>query len=149
MKKFLIAIAMVFAAFMLTSCKDNVGGFVYNVNVDGNAKGDVVVSFPNGNLELDGNADLRFAYSNDSTVVANRSYGEAMPLGAAMESEDENVQEFAASVNNGFDVALKDAAAGGEYHVHIYGYAKEPITGFVIAIDKSFDYPAPVDEAAE
>lgn len=147
MKKILFLIATVFAMFMLTSCQDAVSGFLYDVNVEGNAKGDVLVTFPNGSLGLDGDADLAFKYSNDTTIVA---------FGTAIEDcegfadpdvdESENVQTFAASVNNGFNVVLRDAAAGGEYHIRIHGYAKEPNTGIVIAIDKSFDYPAPVDE---
>ena len=128
----------------MTSCKDTVNGFLYNVKVDGSASGDVVVTFPNGSLELDGKAGLVFAYSNDTTLVA-RNAEEGLLLGAAVESEDKDVRTFATSVNNGFSVSLKDAAAGGEYHVRVVGYAKEPNTGIVIAIDKSFDYPAPID----
>lgn len=144
MKKFILAIAaMLISLVTMTSCKDTVNGFLYNVKVDGTATGDVVFTFPNGNLELDGQAGLIFAYSNDTTVVAPADGG--LRLGAAVESEDKDVRTFATSVNNGFSVALKDTEAGGEYHVRIVGYAKEPNTGIIIAIDKSFDYPAPID----
>lgn len=145
MKRFIIAIAtMLIGLATMTSCKDTVNGFLYNVKVEGSASGDVVVTFPNGNLELDGNAGLVFAYSNDTTLVA-RNAEDGLLLGAAVESNDKDVRTFATSVNNGFSVSLKDAQAGGEYHVRVVGYAKEPNTGIVIAIDKSFDYPAPVD----
>lgn len=145
MKKFVLAIAaMVASLLMATSCKDTVNGFVYNVNLEGNATGDVVVTFPNGSLELNGQAGILFAYSNDTTLVG-KSVEDGLVLGAAVESEDKDVRAFATSVNNGFSVALKDAQAGGTYHVRVYGYAKEPNTGIVIAIDKTFDYPAPVD----
>ena len=144
MKKFLLALAVMLGALAMTSCKETVNGFVYSVNVEGNASGDVVVTFPNGNLELDGQVALAFAYSNDN-APATKNVEDGLALGAAVESEDEDVRAFATSVNNGFSVALKDAEAGGTYHVRIYGYAKEPTTGLVIAIDKTFDYPAPVD----
>ena len=144
MKKFFLAIAVMLTALVATSCKDTVNGFVYNVNVEGNASGDVVVTFPNGSLELNGQAGLLFAYSNDTTVATKGAQDE-LPLGAAVESEDKDVREFATSVDNGFSVTLKDAEAGGTYHVRVYGYAKEPNTGIIIAIDKTFDYPAPVD----
>ena len=143
MKKFFLGIAAMLMAFMLTSCRDTVNGFVYNVNVEGNATGDVVVTFPNGSLELDGQAGLVFAYSNDTTLV--KGVGDELLLGAAVESEDKDVRAFATSVNNGFSVALKDAQAGGTYHVRVHGYAKEPNTGIILAIDKTFDYPAPID----
>ena len=145
MKKLIIAIAaMLIGLTTMTSCKDTVGGILYNVKVDGNASGDVVVTFPNGSLELDGKAGLVFAYSNDTTLVTRRAEDDLL-LGDAIESQDKDIRTFATSVNEGFSVALKDTKAGGEYHVHITGYAKEPNTGIVIAIDKSFDYPAPVD----
>ena len=144
MKKFFLAIAVMLTAFMATSCKDTVSGIVYNVNVEGNASGDVVVTFPNGSLELNGQAGLLFAYSND-TAVNVRKAEDGIVLGAAVESEDEDVREFANTVETGFSVALKDAQAGGTYHVRVYGYAKEPTTGITILIDKTFDYPAPVD----
>ena len=147
MKKILSMFAVVFATLMLTSCNDSVNGFLYDVKVDGSSKGDVLVTFPNGSLGLDGDANLAFKYSNDTTIVT---------YGAVLEDcegfvdpkvdNSETVQTFAAKVNDGFDVALKDASATGEYHIRIHGYAKEPNTGIIIAIDKSFDYPAPVDE---
>ena len=145
MKKFFIAIAMMFATLIATSCKDTVNGFVYNVNVEGKASGDVVVTFPNGSLELNGQAGLLFAYSND--VPTNRDAKVAgVALSEAAESENADVREFANSLESGFSVALKDTKAEGTYHVRIYGYAKEPTTGITITIDKTFDYPAPVDE---
>lgn len=148
MKKVFIALAMMFAALLLSSCNEtNGGGFLYDVNVDGNAKGDVVVTFPNGSLELDGDANLVFKYSNDTTIVKYGATNEAVADLVDPEVDNrEEVQKFAATANQGFNVALRDAQAGGEYHVRIHGYAKEPNTGFVIAIDKSFDYPAPIDE---
>lgn len=163
MKKVLAILMMAVAMLAMTSCKDKLG-VVYNVAIDGNASGDVVVTFPNGDLELNGETALLFHYSNetdttpvvevvdpnvvtdttsvlaDSTAVAELAEGELL-LGAALTSEDKDVRTFATAVNDGFSVSLKDAKAGGSYHVHIYGYAKEPNTGIVIVIDKSFDYP--------
>ena len=163
MKKILVILMMAVAMLAMTSCKDKLG-VVYNVAIDGNASGDVVVTFPNGDLELNGETALLFHYSNetdtthsvgvadpnvatdtvaalaDTTAVAEPADGELL-LGAALVSEDKDVRTFATAVNDGFSVSLKDAKAGGSYHVHIYGYAKEPNTGITIVIDKSFDYP--------
>lgn len=147
MKRFAFAIAAMVASLMMaTSCKDTVNGFLYNVNVDGDAAGDVIVTFPNGRLELDGQAGLTFAYSNDTTLTVKNTE-DGLLLGAAVESENKDVRTFATSVNNGFSVALKDADAGGSYHIRVHGYAKEPNTGIIIAIDKTFDYPEVADDA--
>lgn len=144
MKKIFAIFVTIFMAFAMVSCKDVISGVVYNVNVDGNAKGDVVVTFPDGNLELNGEAGLLFNYSNDTTVVASN-----LLLEDAMKSTDKKTSKFANNLNNGFNVAMKEAGAEGSYHVRISGYAKEPKSGIVIAIDKTFDYPAPVDEVTE
>ena len=69
MKKILIGLMAILTSFMITGCKDPVAGIMYDVNIDGNAKGDVVVTFPNGNLDLNGDATLAFKYSNDTTMV--------------------------------------------------------------------------------
>ncbi len=140
MRKFVLALAAMVASFMMTSCKDTVNGFLYNVNVEGNATGDVVVTFPNGSLELDGQAGILFAYSNDSTLV-KKTPEDGLLLGAAVQSDDVKTQKFAAAVNNGFSVAFKDAETKGTYHIRVKGYAKEPNTGVVLYIDKQFDYP--------
>ena len=137
MKKIFTILAMAVAMFAMTSCKDTLG-VVYNVAIEGNATGDVVVTFPNGDLELDGQAGLAFHYSNDTEA---KEATDGTVLGAALESEEKDVREFATSVDEGFSVSLKDTQAGGSYHVHITGYAKEPTTGITVLIDKTFDYP--------
>ena len=137
MKKIFTILAMAAAMFAVTSCKDY-PGIVYNVAIEGNATGDVVVTFPNGDFELNGKAGLAFHYSNDTE--AKKSVNGTL-LGEALESSNEDVRNFATSVNDGFSVTFKDTKAGGTYHVHITGYAKEPTTGIVVMIDKTFDYP--------
>ena len=160
MKKLMILL-MAIAMFAVTSCKDTVNGFVYNVNVEGNAAGEVVVVFPNGSLDLGGDANLLFHYSNDTDttnvidiaaldeVVDSTFVDDELPLGAALESENKDVKNFATAVNGGFSVALKNPELGGSYCVRVYGYAKEPNTGFVILIDKVFQYPVPEEAVAE
>ena len=68
MKKFLTILMMAVAMLAMTSCKDKLG-VVYNVAIDGNASGDVVVTFPNGDLELNGETALLFHYSNDTDTT--------------------------------------------------------------------------------
>lgn len=154
MKKFMILL-MAIAMFAVTSCKDTVNGFVYNVNVEGNAAGDVVVVFPNGNLDLGGDAKLLFHYSNDTDttnvidIAALDVVKDEVPLSAALDSEDKDVKTFATAVDGGFSVALKNPEVGGSYYVRVYGYAKEPNTGFVVLIDKVFQYPVPEEAVAE
>lgn len=154
MKKLMILL-MAIAMFAVTSCKDTVNGFVYNVNVEGNAAGDVVVVFPNGNLDLGGDAKLLFHYSNDTDttnvidIAALDVVKDEVPLSAALNSEDKDVKTFATAVDGGFSVALKNPEVGGSYYVRVYGYAKEPNTGFVVLIDKVFQYPVPEEAVAE
>lgn len=154
MKKLMILL-MAIAMFAVTSCKDTVNGFVYNVNVEGNAAGDVVVVFPNGNLDLGGDAKLLFHYSNDTDttnvidIAALDVVKDEVPLSAALDSEDKDVKTFATAVDGGFSVALKNPEVGGSYYVRVYGYAKEPNTGFVVLIDKVFQYPVPEEAVAE
>lgn len=137
MKKIFTILAMAIAMFAMTSCKDTLG-IVYNVAIEGNATGDVVVTFPNGDFELDGQAGLAFHYSNDAEA---KEATDGTVLGAALESDNAEVRDFANTVNDGFSVSFKDTKAGGSYHVHITGYAKEPNTGITVLIDKTFDYP--------
>lgn len=138
MKKIFTILTMIVAMFVMSSCKESLG-VLYNVSLEGNASGDVVVTFPNGDLELNGDTALLFHYSNDTTAV--KTVDSTPLLGAALESENEDVRTFATSVDNDFNVRFKDAQAGGSYHVRVTGYAKEPNTGIVILIDKEFDYP--------
>ena len=137
MKKFLLTVAVAIATFFCNSC-DNKVGILYNVNIDGKAAGDVVVTFPNGKLDLDGAVNLAFVYSNDTTVVSNN----CILLSNALESNDKEVRNFANTVNNEFDVRLKNPEVAGSYDVKIYGYAKETATGIVIAVNKEFKYPS-------
>lgn len=137
MKKIFTILAMAIAMFAMTSCKDTLG-IVYNVAIEGDATGDVVVTFPNGDFELNGQAGLAFHYSNDTEVKAAT---DGTVLGVALESDNVEVRDFANTINDGFSVSFKDTKAGGSYHVHITGYAKEPNTGITVLIDKTFDYP--------
>jgi hypothetical protein len=135
MKKFLLTLAVAAFSLFCTSCDPQVG-ILYNVSIDGSVAGDVVVTFPNGSLDLNGNTNLMFKYSNDTTVVNN-----GILLSEALQSNDAKVAAFASEVDNEFNVSLKSTELEGTYDVWIHGYAKEPTTGIVIAIDKEFKYP--------
>lgn len=135
MKKFLITLVAVITSLLCTSCDPKVG-ILYDVNIDGSAAGNVLVTFPNGSLDLNGDTNLAFKYSNDTTIVKNGIF-----LSDALMSNDKKVANFASTVNNEFDVVLKDTSLGGAYDVKIHGYAKEPTTGIIITIDKEFKYP--------
>lgn len=150
MKKFLIGLAIFIIAFLSTSCRPEVNGFVYDVNIDGNASGNVLVTFPNGSLDLDGSTTLAFKYSNDTTIV--KYVGDTKLVKGLVDpnvNANKEVQKFNTTVNNSFNVVLNDTDLGGSYYIRIHGYAKEPNTGIVIAIDKTFQYPPVAEKIKE
>lgn len=132
-----IAMSACFVSCSNSDSTDNKADiFTYNVNIDGDASGDVIVTFPNGSLSLDGDAGILFTYSNDTTAVFTNVLSESE---IAASNDDvkmtawSNVNDY---MNNNFKVSAVDA--GGVYDIKITGYVKEPITGLIIAIDRRF-----------
>lgn len=131
MKKIFGIFMMAFAMFAMVSCDDPNQGFVYDVTVEGDADGIVNVTFPQGSLELNGQAGLAFKWSNDTTVV----------FGVGEVADTEEAAEVTEEAQAPFGVT----AADGTYFIHVFGYAKEPITGMIVAIDRTFTNRANVE----
>jgi len=127
-------------SLVLTSCdteSENAQfGIVYNVTVDGDADGNVNVTFPNGKFEMNGDADLAFVYSND-TIQALQGLN-VLTAEEIIAFNDANQLAALNAVNSWVDETFTVSAtqAGGTYDVVIKGYVKETLTGLVIAIDK-------------
>jgi len=129
MKKILFAL---FGLIMAVSCKSQME-FVYSADVVGDADGQVLVTFPDGRFALNGNANLSFHYSNDSTKVESCIYTpEQVRLMGIKKAEP--VLLGAEPYMDAFNVT----SAGGTYDIVIKGYVKESLTGITFQIDKRF-----------
>ena len=135
MKKFFMIFAMALSLIALSSCKEKYS-LVYNVTVDGDADEAVDVQFPNGNFAVDGKAAFVFNWGSpvDTLLLGAEAPAEELTLGAALESENEDVRNAAEVAENDF----KATAANGTYYVHFNGYVLEPITRVKIQIDTVF-----------
>lgn len=139
-----IAVVTMMMAFSLTSCDttNNDGntqtGFTYNVDIDACAKGDLMVTFPNGKLAMNGDATIMFDYSNDSVI--NLMAGDILTEEAILASNDQVKIDALNATNNWFDenFTVSSTSAGGKYCVKASGYIKEPVSGLVIRLSKSF-----------
>lgn len=129
MKKIFLIAAMAIMALSAVSCKD--GEFVvsYNVDVIGDADGNVAVTFPDGTLNMDGTAALNFHYGNVPTGIATVS------LADAMASNDAKVVKAAKAVSEDYAKNFKATAASGTYYFHVGGYAEA--YGVKISIDET------------
>ena len=130
---------MAMSLVMMSSCKDKTLPLVYNVQINGDADEAVSVSFPNGLFVVDGKAGFDFTYGNlpltDTTVVLGLAEPtEELTLGAALESDKEEVRDAAEVVKDEF----RATSSAGTYYVHFAGYVMEPITGLRIKIDTTF-----------
>ena len=136
MKKFFASIALMVAMLFATSC-DPQEGIVYNVTVDGQAKGVVTYAVPQVEGRFVADGDLYLRCSNDTTLVAG-----AMPLGAGLDSAESDVAKAAEAANAWAQSAFN---FDGDYHVRVHGYVK--YYGITFEIDEEF--PQTVDEVVE
>jgi len=139
MKKFFsicaLALALVFATTSCDPTSNNNGlSFVYSVAATGDADGNVDIIFPNGDFNVNGTAALNFRWGNDTTSTKALATAKCSTLEDALVSNDAQLQAFASALDSSFNVV----AASGTYYVRIAGYAKEQVTGAVIAFDKEW-----------
>ena len=121
------------AVVLLTSCKGQEFGLVYNVEAAGDADGIVMVTFPDGELTASGNASLNFAWGNDTVQSEPQCLMTLMDAYTSNEPEirnaafkiDDLVSEFSAT------------ALEGTYCIHFVGYVTETLTGVTVSIDKT------------
>ena len=140
MKKFIcllaVALLMVGLTAGCTSCSNDVHfGIEYSLQSDGQANGNVALTFDGGSFDLNGEADYALNWSN-TILLANQVDG--IPLATALESKDMHTLEAATKVNEWLDNSIKVTSAGGTYDIYVKGYVKETATGLTFAIDRHF-----------
>ena len=106
----------------------------YSLNLDGQTDGLIDVSYKTIEFVADGTADIKFRMQSDSMLRFKKS---DISLEKALASNDVNCHEAALKVANDLD-NLKVTSARGTYYIHIIGRAKEPITGLIFDIDRTF-----------
>ena len=140
MKKFICLLAVALLMLGLTagctSCSNDVQfGIEYSLQSDGQANGNVSLTFDGGSFDLNGEADYALNWSN-TILLANQADG--IPLAVALESKDMQTFEAATKVNEWLDNSIKVTSAGGTYDIYVKGYVKETATGLTFAIDRHF-----------
>lgn len=106
----------------------------YSLTAEGQTDGCIDIMFPNGEFQADGLAALLFKISsNDSLQLAFAG----TDLTDALVSSNTVQRNAAIKVENDLN-KIQIASAEGEYYIRLKGFAKEPITGIVFAIDKTY-----------
>jgi len=146
MKKLLLCVGVVCLTLLCTlfsscnKCSGNANNYVdkiqYSLTIDGQTDGLVDVTYKTIEFQANGTADLKFkTHSSDSLLQALKS---DMNLDKALISNNKLYQEAASRVATDLDEFRVTSGADGHYYIHITGFAKEPITGLVFAIDRTF-----------
>lgn len=125
MKKVFLFIAILVAA---TSCKEQFH-FVYNATINGDADGGVNVSFPDGSIDLKGDADLKFHYGNDTTAK--------VLLGIDQIKADKKLSKAYVAAQSDFEKQFNAAAASGTYLLNVDAYCYEELTGLRVEFKKT------------
>jgi len=154
MKKFLIVLALAFGFCAMQSCKCTSGleaqEFVYDVT--GVAEG--VGSFSwgkgihSGEISLDGRFIVTATNDTTSTDVFTVSDIEnAVPLSAALTSEDREVAEAAQIAKSKLYLDLALNGLTGKVELSLTGYVRYGM--MVFALDEHWQYPPVSEEAVE
>ena len=130
MKKLFMVILAAIMMFSFASCnscsKDDVKfGVEYALNINGDADGDVAVTFDQGALKLNGTAALDFVVSNMDTVAVN---GDLPLLDSLLISNDLKTVEAAEAMSAEVD-KFAATAASGTYDLYLKGRVRERVTG--------------------
>lgn len=137
-KLYLIIVTLLFVVgTTMNSCKSDYAQAIdYHLVVEGESDGKVDVKFPHGDFVSYGATNILLnVYSNDTVQVWRTS--NAQVLDNALRAHDAKVQKAAQSVERALtQIHVKEAE--GKYYIHIQGYAKEPVTGLVFKIDRTF-----------
>jgi len=127
-----ILILLLAAAMAATSCKGQLE-FVYRADITGDADGHVLVSFPDGRLNINGDANLAFSYANDSLKTRQHFYTPEQ-INLSTDKKRGEILQCAKPYMDAFNVT----SAGGNYDIYIKGYVTEKKTGITFNIDKRF-----------
>ena len=135
--------------FVTASCSSCSGGDVgwgieYSLQSDGQANGNVALTFDGGSFTLNGEADYAFTWSN---TILLRDVG-GIPLETALASKDVRTVDAATKVNDWLDNSITFTSAGGTYDIYVKGYVRETATGLTFAIDRHFTN-IPVDDSVD
>jgi hypothetical protein len=142
MKKFIFALVALMTATFMVSCSSCSGGenatfgVEYSLNSNGLTEGKATLVFPNGNFQLNGTADYKFAWTN--AVDTLFQIAKPIPLTAALSSNDTKTLEAATYVNNWLESSVKVIDAEGKYDIYVKGYVRETYTKLTFEIDKHF-----------
>lgn len=117
MKKLFLILA---SLLLIASCEEYKP--TYRADVKGDADGKVAVVFPDGSLDLNGKAELKFHYGNDTTKVVKLSNDASL-------LEDKNLRATTAYADAYTDKIYATTEAGGTYYLEIDLYFLEPTTG--------------------
>lgn len=136
MKKFIsITLAVLLSALLFSTCcscsdKNESIKFTYDFAITGDADGAVDVTFPGGDLKLDGKTDLDFSWGN---VTRNTRFIEVSDLLASDNKETVAIgNAMLASIEENF----KAVSGGGTYYLHILITVREELTGLEAKMDK-------------
>ena len=141
MKKFLkILSAIAFVALVafvtttLFSCtREDSLSFEYNFNISGHAVGDVDVTFPGGQLTLEGETGLSFTYGESPM---RDPFFSQITLEELYASDNQKSIQIANAVSSNYEEAFSATTASGTYFLHIVGSVREKTTGIEVKIDK-------------
>lgn len=129
-------LALAFALTLTTQCERDPLNFEYAFNIDGHATGDVLVTFPGGDLNLEGSSKLGFNYAS---VPPSKFFSYPMPVytvDSLSNSSKRHYRKLAKVVDSDYDSKFTASSASGTYYLHITGMVKEYFTGIEIKIDK-------------
>lgn len=131
-------IVFLMAAMLMAfqSCKETQFGILYSISADGDAAGDVALTFPNGEFSSNGQAVIKFKWSNDTTTMLEAV--NAITLEEAYKSNDKKVVEAAQAADAWVDANFSATSLEGSYYVHIVGYVEETATQIKLSIDRVF-----------
>lgn len=151
MRKFICMFALLIGLVAMQSCKESFFGVTYSLDTTGDVTGDVQLNYPYGFVGVNGDAELNMRVSNDTVLVfGSVAEEDVVPLGAALESNDEQELVGATAVNgwfnDNFSVDVNDADA--TYYFHIVGRIRENLTGLTFSVDKEFTNRPPNTEVA-
>lgn len=133
---YVLMVAVTFAFTSCESCKSDNGykdEVQYSLVANGDAEGDLSVKYGNAEFISKGEAELTFKFSNIDTLQSENP----VLLSRALTSNDTKLQDAAIRVNEGLE-GIEITSVNGTYYLHLVGYAKEPVTGIIFSIDRTF-----------
>lgn len=136
MKKFIsITLAVLLSALLFSTCcscsdKSDSIKFTYDFAITGDADGAVDVTFPGGDLKLDGKTGLDFSWGN---VSRNARAADVVDL---LASDNKETVAIGSAMLSSIENSFKAVSGGGTYYLHILITVREELTGLEGKMDK-------------